>query len=58
MTEHLAAAGCDFPITGYHAKRGGKVLCKFICDGCKENDHASCRGETWCDCQHRTKGEK
>lgn len=21
------APGCDYPVTGYHAKRGGEVLC-------------------------------
>ena len=22
------APGCDYPVTGYHARRGGKTLCK------------------------------
>lgn len=25
----------------------------MICIGCRRGFHDGCRGETWCDCQHR-----
>jgi hypothetical protein len=26
----------------------------MVCDSCKERKHEKCKGDTWCDCQHRT----
>lgn len=28
----------------------------FICEPCGKQRHGACKGETWCDCQHRTDG--
>jgi len=25
----------------------------MICQCCRRQEHASCRGGTWCDCQHK-----
>lgn len=25
----------------------------FICKDCKNHDHDSCKGDTWCDYQHK-----
>lgn len=29
----------------------------MVCQNCKNRLHEQCRGETWCDCQHRTLDE-
>lgn len=28
-------------------------MIKFVCNDCAAEQHDACRGETWCDCQHR-----
>lgn len=28
-------------------------MIEFVCDDCAAEQHDACRGETWCDCQHR-----
>lgn len=25
----------------------------MICSDCKKQKHRKCRGDTWCDCQHK-----
>lgn len=27
--------------------------CTFVCAGCKDGEHDTCKQGTWCDCQHR-----
>lgn len=31
------------------------ITVQFICNSCRENEHKSCTGATWCDCQHKEK---
>lgn len=30
----------------------------MICKGCQDKHHEKCKGETWCDCQHKTPPEE
>lgn len=30
----------------------------MVCGDCKDRKHEKCRGETWCDCQHRKTVER
>lgn len=29
------------------------ILVQFICKPCIDSIHGKCRGDTWCDCQHK-----
>ena len=28
---------------------------RFVCSACTMGKHDKCKGDSWCDCQHRTK---
>lgn len=57
----ICVPGCDYAVSYYHTRVGGKMLCKFVCDPCsKQKCGKKCpniaSGQplgSWCDCQHR-----